>query len=114
MYHQALSRKPDDPFCTEMLNRALSEAMSVKLTVSDHDRFNAFRSPRSEAGSDLDLRTPSNAASNAQSLFDNDFLRAVSTGRSGYRNHQIQGTSMAMEDGLNLSMTSNDVDMSTL
>ena len=26
-YHQALSRKPDDPFSSEMLNRALEEAL---------------------------------------------------------------------------------------
>lgn len=26
-YHQALSRKPDDPFSSEMLNRALEEAI---------------------------------------------------------------------------------------
>lgn len=27
LYHQALSRKPDDPFSSEMLNRALEEAL---------------------------------------------------------------------------------------
>ena len=26
-YHQALSRKPDDPFSSQMLNRALNEAL---------------------------------------------------------------------------------------
>jgi anaphase-promoting complex subunit 6 len=34
-YHQALSCKPDDPFSTEMLNRALREALSTTLRVSD-------------------------------------------------------------------------------
>jgi tetratricopeptide (TPR) repeat protein len=45
MYHQALSRQPDDPFSSEMLNRALQEAISVKLTI---------QSPRPERG----IRTP--------------------------------------------------------
>jgi anaphase-promoting complex subunit 6 len=34
-YHQALSCKPDDPFSTEMLNRALREALSTTLRVSE-------------------------------------------------------------------------------
>lgn len=39
-YHEALSRKPDDPFSTEMLNRALSEAITYpKSSVFDSDMF---------------------------------------------------------------------------
>ncbi|KAL3804331.1 hypothetical protein HJC23_011259, partial [Cyclotella cryptica] len=39
-YHEALSRKPDDPFSTEMLNRALSEAVTYpKSSVFDSDMF---------------------------------------------------------------------------
>lgn len=34
-YHQALSCKPDDPFSTEMLNRALREALTSTLRLSD-------------------------------------------------------------------------------
>ncbi len=28
-YHQALSRKPDDPFASEMLNRAMRESLEL-------------------------------------------------------------------------------------
>ncbi|KAL3935444.1 MAG: hypothetical protein SGBAC_009041 [Bacillariaceae sp.] len=30
-YHQSLSRKPDDPFCSEMLQRALSDALEEQV-----------------------------------------------------------------------------------
>ena len=37
-YHDALSRKPDDPFSSEMLNRALAEAVTYpKSSVFDSD-----------------------------------------------------------------------------
>lgn len=38
-YHQALSCKPDDPFSSEMLNRALRDAMNEGLHIEDvnHD-----------------------------------------------------------------------------
>jgi hypothetical protein len=46
LYHQALSRKPDDPLSSEMLNRALQEALSIKMTVEDDDDVaTSFRSP---------------------------------------------------------------------
>ena len=45
MYHQALSRQPDDPFSSEMLNRAFNEAVAIKLVI---------KSPRPER----DIRTP--------------------------------------------------------
>ena len=34
-YHQSLSRKPDDPFSSEMLNRALQDALNTKLFLAD-------------------------------------------------------------------------------
>ncbi len=36
-YHQALSRKPDDPFASEMLNRALFEALDNLGPTSTND-----------------------------------------------------------------------------
>jgi len=36
-YHQALSRKPDDPFASEMLNRALYEALDNMAPTSTND-----------------------------------------------------------------------------
>jgi len=41
-YHQALSCKPDDPFSTEMLHRALRESMSEQLKISDEDKISAI------------------------------------------------------------------------
>ncbi|CAJ1945937.1 unnamed protein product [Cylindrotheca closterium] len=36
-YHQSLSRKPDDPFCTEMLQRALSDALEEQVFLPPTD-----------------------------------------------------------------------------
>ena len=33
-YHQALSRKPDDPFASEMLNRAMRESLELGAIFS--------------------------------------------------------------------------------
>lgn len=39
-YHEALSRKPDDPFSSEMLNRALAEAITYpRSSVFDSEMF---------------------------------------------------------------------------
>jgi hypothetical protein len=47
LYHQALSRKPDDPLCSEMLNRALKEALSINIVEDDSQQTVSFRaSPR--------------------------------------------------------------------
>jgi Tetratricopeptide repeat. len=40
-YHQALSRKPDDPFATEMLNRAMQEALDLGPLSITSDSINA-------------------------------------------------------------------------
>jgi anaphase-promoting complex subunit 6 len=41
-YHQALSRKPDDPFATEMLNRAMREALDLGPLSSHNDHHGAI------------------------------------------------------------------------
>lgn len=43
LYHQALSRKPDDPLCTEMLNRALKEALFINIPEDDSQETASFR-----------------------------------------------------------------------
>jgi tetratricopeptide (TPR) repeat protein len=52
-YHQALSCKPDDPFSTEMLNRALREALSTTLRVSEAPPSTAQKTPKPHARSFL-------------------------------------------------------------
>jgi len=46
MYHQSLSRQPDDPFSSEMLNRALQEAIAVKLVIQSPRPEREIRTPR--------------------------------------------------------------------
>lgn len=52
-YHQALSCKPDDPFSTEMLNRALREALSTTLRVSEAPLATAQKARKPQARSFL-------------------------------------------------------------
>lgn len=85
MYHQALSRQPDDPFSSEMLNRALQEAISVSLVI---------QSPRPERDN----------RSSRRSLDTADRSR-----RSSQRGHQ--DTTMESDEDTDLSLESNDVDM---
>jgi len=42
-YHQALSRKPDDPFATEMLNRAMREALDFGPLSITGDSMNTVK-----------------------------------------------------------------------
>ena len=85
IYHQALSRQPDDPFSSEMLNRALQEAISVSLVI---------QSPRPERDS-RNLR---------RSLDTTDQSR-----RSSQRGHH--DTMMESDEDPDLSLESYDVDM---
>jgi hypothetical protein len=51
-YHQSLSRKPDDPFASDMLNRALNEAldnMSPSTSGTNDGSFNVEGSPMTPA-----------------------------------------------------------------
>lgn len=93
MYHQSLSRQPEDPFCTDLLNRAFEEAMSVKLTVSDSLR-SPMRSPR--LTQTPRLRTPNDG----ESLW------------SGGQRSDPRDMSHNGDDDINFSFVSGDVDMS--
>lgn len=45
-YHQALAKKPDDSFASEMLSRALEEALSTKLDLdTTNEQSNSLTSP---------------------------------------------------------------------
>ena len=97
LYHQALGCKPEDPFSTEMLNKALSEALSSFGTVRFEDE-NTIPNQRK-----------------LQLLGHNMATRSNGSGTVGndpsFRNKDDTGTSMLSDDGANLSMES-DVDMS--
>jgi hypothetical protein len=99
-YHQSLSRKADDPFSSEMLNRALHDALNGKLFLADAP------SPKVGRGSgrkDLNLDLSSARAT----------LNLSSPAPTNSSNmQQSMQQSMMTDDGLSLSVESGDVDMS--
>ncbi|KAL3912067.1 MAG: hypothetical protein SGARI_001339 [Bacillariaceae sp.] len=132
-YHQALAKKPDAAFCTEMLTKALGNALeTTNFFVDDHyyneSGGNGSNSNKGGAGG-LSINNMSHiskqSSSNASSFFSPPKDRAA-TAASGNANvtHRSnsnsnngsrleQSSSMMMEDGLSLSLESNsDVDMS--
>lgn len=100
IYHQALSRKPDDPFSSEMLSRALEEALTIKLTVKDDAPTTAAPfSPHPERS--VMFRSPL-----ANSRNDVEFSRSKQRSR-------MRDLNMSMaSDGPDLSMESGDMDLS--
>ena len=97
LYHQALSRKPDDPFSSELLSRALRDVLQfTTLFPDDHD----------------------NDEKKSTSFLDNSSSMAVPTPGGGGGNNtpssaMQQQSSMMTDDGLSLSVDdSGDVDMS--
>jgi anaphase-promoting complex subunit 6 len=91
LYHQALSRKPDDPFSSEMLNRALQEALSGKLILNDIATTDGHLSRIS--GGAKEEGVASRQASNLE--------------------WSRRDASMMSEDGMNLSMDSSSTDVWT-
>lgn len=87
LYHQALSRKPDDPFSSEMLNRALQEALSSKLILTEttnvHDPLSRVVGKPKEGEGLANQPTVAGASNN------NEWAR--------------RDVSMMSEDGMNLS-----------
>ncbi|CAB9496340.1 cycle protein 16 homolog [Seminavis robusta] len=96
-YHQALGCKPEDPFSTEMLNKALQEALSA-----------TFSSPEDENTMPTHHNLHPGNSSNTPYRFGND----TSTDHDqSSLSKDYTGTSMMSDDGANLSVES-DVDMS--
>ena len=93
-YHQALSCKPDDPFSSEMLNKALQEALSKSLNIGDDENNSPEDQPAGTRGP---------VAVKSKLARDMTFLSNA--------NNMNSSTSMASDDGLNISAES-DVDMS--
>ena len=93
-YHQALSCKPDDPFSLEMLNKALQEALSKSLNIGEDENNSPEDQPAGIRGGPGTLKS--------KLARDMTFLSNANMNAS---------TSMASDDGLNISAES-DVDMS--
>lgn len=89
-YHQSLSRKPDDPFASEMLNRALTDALNQKL-------FLESPAPQFEAS----LSSPTFGRAGRA-----DMARAAQT-----PNQSVNESSMMTDEGISME-SAEDVDMS--
>jgi hypothetical protein len=95
-YHQALGCKPEDPFSTEMLNKALTEALNSFCPFSIEDENTIPNHPHViPVGHSLASRFGSGTVGNDQS----------------FRSKDNAGMNIRGDDGANLSMES-DVDMS--
>jgi hypothetical protein len=95
-YHQSLSRKPDDPFSSEMLNRALQDALKGKLFLTD--------APLPQGGGSSGRKDLNLDLSSARGT-----LNLSSPPPTNSSNMQ---QSMMTDEGLSLSVESGDVDMS--
>ncbi len=83
-YHQALSRKPDDPFSSEMLNRALLEAIDnvgplANSDANEHSVLDA--SPKTPANQNS-LSMDSVTMSSIKAHDTNSMMSYPSNGRS--------------------------------
>lgn len=92
-YHQALSCKPDDPFSSEMLNKALQEAMSTRPAMGDDEN---------------NIPVGMNLMANGAPVLQKEGVMGHQDQSSFLSNmNGNAGTSMLSDDGLN-----SDVDMS--
>jgi hypothetical protein len=113
LYHQALGRKPDDPLCSEMLNRALKEALSFNMMA---------KSQQEEEEDDSQQTISFRAAAASSRLFSPSFLspeNSSETRRRGarfkrYAVRQELNLSVETESNPDLSLDSDgdDIDMS--
>ena len=103
-YHQSLSRKPDDPFASEMLNRALTDALNGKLFLeSPNPQFNSsIRSPSFGSGIITTSRNSGNAASS---------MPPPAAQAPQHNNQSMNESSMMTDEGISMD-SGEDVDMS--
>lgn len=104
LYHQALSCKPDDPFASEMLNKALQEALNANLSLGEDENDTPMPKKQHHLLPNIGNRNlpPASAAKGRLVGQDQTFL-SINTNTS---------TSMMSDDGLNMSLETSDVDMS--
>lgn len=108
LYHQALSRKPDDPLSTEMLNRALKESLTVAAEVEDSQMTESFATPGEAGQTSRDQRMFS-PSFNFGTPNDSGMRSGRRTRSSSRRGLDI---SLDIDDNPDLSLDSDDADMS--
>ena len=103
-YHQSLSRKPDDPFASEMLNRALTDALNGKLFLeSPNPQFNSSIRSTSVGSSIIATnRHSGNAASS---------MPPPAAQAPQQNNQSMNESSMMTDEGISMD-SGEDVDMS--
>ena len=142
LYHQALSRKPDDPFSSEMLNRALQESLESFTiqddTNNDDNNLSSVSSSKNNTSTNFNLsntmlsgnlfspspQTTRSGAGDVMSSFlspDGSMMSSargsssiLRGGASSARRSGAGGRDISMNtDGSNLSLASGgDIDMS--
>ena len=103
LYHQSLSRKPDDPFASEMLNRALTDALNGKLFLeSPNPQFNP-PIPSPAFGSSI-ITTNKHSNNAAASM-------PPPPAQAPQQNQSMNESSMMTDEGISMD-SGEDVDMS--
>jgi hypothetical protein len=112
-YHQSLSRKPDDPFASEMLNRALQDALNDKLFL-EHRPVGPF------AGSSPSRSSFARTAVGRAAAKNLNMEMSVASANNNHlmpppQQHlhlQPENESMMTDEGLSLDDSGEDIDMS--
>ena len=111
-YHQALSRKPDDPFASDMLHRALYEALDVPepniLVDNTHDE--SFAASEYNVGDITPPRFASPTAFTPRSATMNMSATMMQSGGTRYQRDSNPNMGTA-EDHSEYTLDSGDVDM---
>jgi tetratricopeptide (TPR) repeat protein len=109
-YHQALAKKPDAAFCSEMLTKALGNTLEMRdFFVDDQDVGDGNGCP----GAGLSDVSASGILKQDESSFFSPPKRRAGTSSGGVRTSSISMEQSSMEEALSLSLESNsDVDMS--
>lgn len=117
-YHQALAKKPDAAFCSEMLAKALGNALDMTDFFVDDHYAAGGSAANGGTGTGVGLSNMSSSdilkQSNSSGFFSPPKPAAASSGNASDNRSSGMGIDQSsMEDGLSLSLESNsDVDMS--
>ena len=105
LYHQALSCKPDDPFASEMLNKALQEALNTSLSLGEDENNKPLHKKQH-------YLLPTTSGNSNISHLSATKSRLMGQDQTFLSNNTNTSTSMLSDDGLNMSLETSDVDMS--
>lgn len=136
-YHRSLSKKPDDPFASEMLQKALSDALEQTDFFLNDDDILIDDASNDQSSAAMNMSSPHFLSSPTEATYDGNSNNnegiadntsegrgvasrrhinrqtAARTPRESFGTHGSQDqSSLWTEDGLSLSVESNnDVDM---